>query len=149
MLLTLRHALRASEVVPDHWYSPAITLGILISSLCSRVVKEEMRLPWDLKLPTPLVYFVAFLLSVDWSLEFFLSLELFEVFEEDNDLYDWMEHGARFAHHLRMHFTFWVLLFVQATDISQVLLPMLLLVRPVQCVLLVVALLTAKLPRGE
>lgn len=124
VLLTLRHASRTLEVVPEHWCSPAIAVGILISSLCSSIVKEERRLPWNLKLPAQAVFFMAFLLLVDFSREY---------------------KGLEDAKHLYVHFSFWGLLFVQATDISQVLLPMFLLVRPVQCCILVLALKALKI----
>ena len=68
-------------------------------------------------LPGPVIMLVVFLLCVEFS---------DDVIKEFGDFY--------------IHFAFWLCIAVKATDISQVLLPMFLMVRPFHCLVLMLTL---------
>lgn len=132
VLLTMTAGLRAIEVAPDRWYINAIPVGTLISSMCSTIVEEERRWPWKLKMPGKLRVFVAVILSAEWAREFASKYH-------DLDELSTMKDVVEFMKYINKHFSFWYLLVVKATDVSQVLLPMFLLVRPYHCLVLMIA----------
>jgi len=85
-------------------------------------------------LPGPVIMLIVFLLCVEVSDDV--------IKEFGDDVYDLDE----ILDYFYVHFAFWICIAVKATDISQVLLPMFLMVRPFHCLVLMLA-LKITLPR--
>ena len=124
-LVTIKRADRLLENLPEDWFPVAVPTGILISSVCGKIVKEERRWPW-IQLPRKVVMLASFQVFACylWEMNNSVGLSLVKQLEFFN-----------------LHCGFWLLLLTRATDISQVLLPMLLLVRPYHFMVVVLSLL--------
>lgn len=122
VLLTILHASLLRDDLPEGWCPTAIPVALMISSIFGLAASEESRWRWTLKIPGPLIILVVLGLCVEFW------VEINDEVEEDVRLY------------FSTYFGFWLCVAVKATDISQVLLPMFLLVRPVHCVILVLVL---------
>lgn len=120
-VVTIKRADRLLENLPEDWCPAAVPTGILISSLCGKMVKEERRWPW-IQLSRKVVMLASIQVFACYLYEVnkYVGLSLLKQLEFFN-----------------VHCGFWLLLLTRATDISQVLLPMLLLVRPYHFIIVV------------
>ena len=138
VLIIIHHGSLLNHSLPGYFCSFAIPVSLLISSVYGRVVKEENRRAWTLKLPGQLIMLVAFSLIVEFIDDFQKN------FSEGADV-----GVAQIVVFLYVRFAFWICLAVKATDVSQVVLPMFMLVRPFHCTALICALIcTSRLRRG-
>ncbi|CAM9487659.1 unnamed protein product [Ectocarpus sp. 8 AP-2014] len=135
VLTTCKHARLLLEALPGRWFRPAIPISIVISSVYGRIAKEEMRLKWEMELSYAHLALVGVVTATGY---------LKEVPEEFQNSDDFGFEGI--ARHFYVHFGLWVCLALKATDLSQVVLPMMLLVRPFHCIVLLLT-LKRTLPR--
>lgn len=106
----------------------AVATALLMSCVCGRLCRRDRRVTW-LNLPPQVLFVIAMrTLSV-------YTKELQEEFSEDMNL----------GTFVKTRFGFWAVLSLYATDFSQVVLPMFLMVRPVHAI--VVVILALVLPR--
>ena len=126
--IVANHSRLLKDAVPEGWCKLAIPVGLVISSNYGQIVKPDRRWEWKLKLPAQLLLFVGVITAYAYLMEI---VDEFEV-PEDRGF-------ERIVEYVYVHFGLWMWLCVKATDVSQVLLPMYMLVRPRQCFVLVIS----------
>lgn len=122
---TCFHAKLLLEALPESWFRAAIPISIIISSLYGRIAKERKRLTWWIKLSRAHLSLVG-VVTVAVYLKLSVATDVL--------------HISDIVRHIYVHFAFWVCLAVKATDLSQVVLPMMLLIRPFHCAVLILVL---------
>lgn len=131
VVITVFHASILHDNMSGRWYPIAIPITLLISSVYGHIVEEERRWRWTMTLPGPLLVLVMILICADFVFDLDSEVDL-EVFDLDEII-----------GYFYVHFPFWLCVAVKATDVSQVLLPMFMMVRPFHCIVLM---LTLKFP---
>ena len=125
LFIIANHARLLKNDVPEGFCKHAIPISLLISSTYGLVVKAERRAEWKLKLPLQLLVFV----SVNTAFAYFKEI----VFEFHQSRFGGFEDIFEYIY---VHCGFWMWLYFKSTDISQVLVPMFLFVRPYKCLFL-------------
>lgn len=123
VIITCFNAKLLLEALPESWFRPAIPISMIISSLYGRIAKE--RKTWWIKLSRAHLWLVG-VVTVAVYLKLSVGTDVL--------------HISDIVRHIYVHFAFWVCLSVKATDLSQVVLPMMLLIRPVHCAVLILVL---------
>lgn len=114
-LVVLFHASLFLRNRPDQWYKYAVPLALNVILVCGRVRPEENRIQWR-KFPGQILAFIAILTFFDVCEEFRVNF-----YTQDLGL----------VMYLYVRFAFWGFLSLYATEVSQILIPMFFMVRPV------------------
>lgn len=126
VVATLFHAVLLLQVLPDVSFF-GVLIGTITVVRCGRLCRDSSRI-LRITLPKPLVAVVAILVFVVYWHD--VSEELLDV-------------KMGFYQYMYMRFGFWCVLSMYATEVSQVLVPMFMMVRPFHCLFLVFTLLFA------
>lgn len=114
-LVVLFHASLFLRNRPDQWYKYSVPLALHVIFASGRVRPEENRVRWR-KFPGQILLVVAILTFVDVCEEFRVNF-----YTQDLGL----------VMYLYVRFAFWGFLSLYATEVSQILIPIFFMVRPV------------------
>lgn len=124
VVLLFYHASLMMEVLPKSTFIHAIPIGMVLSFRCGRVRSEDLRVSW-VDLPGSLTLVVAILTAFVYTHD--VSTEF-------------LAQDKTIGTYLYKRFAFWGFLSMNATAVSQVLIPMFMMVRPWHCLFLMMTL---------